>query len=101
MFQKEALQIVAVGAVSHAPCCLFKLFFRNVSHAKGDLLETSDLETLPLLDDLDKVGGLYEGFVSPCVQPRNPAAQFLYVERIFFDPSIIFVFKEFSIKFLK
>ena len=75
LFLEKALEIVAVGAVSHGLGYFLEFFFGDVPHAKGDLLETGDLEALTLLDDLDEVGCLDKGFVSSRVQPGNAAAR--------------------------
>ncbi len=39
IFEKEALEIIAVRAVSHGLGHFLQLFFGNIPHAKGDLLE--------------------------------------------------------------
>jgi len=75
LFLEKALEIVAVGAVSHGLGYFLEFFFGDVPHAKGDLLETGDLEALTLLDDLDEVGCLDKGFVRSRVQPGNAAAR--------------------------
>ena len=74
-FPEKALEIIAVGAVSHGLGYFLEFLFGDVPHAKGDLLETGDLEALTLLDDLDEVGCLDKGFVSSRVQPGNATAR--------------------------
>ena len=79
LFLEKAMEIVAVGAVSHGLGCFLELCSGNVFHAKSDLLETGDLETLALLNDLDEVGGLHKGFMSARVEPGNAAAKLFNV----------------------
>src|ERR1017187_1918762 len=43
--------------------------------APGDLLQARDLQALPMLDHVDKVGGVEQGAVRSCVQPRRAASE--------------------------
>ena len=46
----------------------------DVAHPEGDLLGAGDHQALPVLDGLDEVGRLEEGFVRPGVEPGDAPA---------------------------
>jgi hypothetical protein len=50
---------------------------RDVAEPQGDLFRAGDAQTLPLLEDLDKVAGFDQRSVRSSVQPGEAAAQYL------------------------
>src|SRR5678815_643080 len=71
----DGLQIRSVAALPHAPAERQELRAVDPAVVEGDLLDTRDLETLPLLDRLDEMRGIEQRVVRAGVQPRIAAPQ--------------------------
>ena len=50
------------------------------THPPGDLFQTGDLHTRPVLDRADEFGGFEQGIMRPRIKPGEPAAEHLDVQ---------------------
>ena len=76
----DLFEVLAVGGFAEVLDLGFEAGLIDPAIAKGDLLETGDLEALAVLDDLHKLCGVDQRVVCSGVEPGGAAAENFHVQ---------------------
>ena len=85
----EIQQILTITAAVQGSGQGFQIVGGYKTHAVSDFLDTGDLESLALLDDLDKAGRLHQAGVGAGIQPGHPTAHFFDEKPVLFKVGFV------------